>query len=73
MTYITVKVPTNYQGRIVLEIKPKIPVSISLKPTISDTESESSTRTPSPNLRNPNWKTQPRDAKGRFIKRQDSP
>ena len=65
MTYITVKVPTNYQGRIVLEIKPKIPVSISLKPTISDTESESSTRT----TPSPHWKTQPRDDKGRFIKR----
>lgn len=69
MTYITVKVPTDYQGRIVLEIKPKtkIPVSISLKPNVSDNDSVSSTSTtPSPV---PNWKTQPRDAQGRFIKR----
>lgn len=68
MTYITVKVPTDYHGRIVLEIKPKIPVSISLKPNVSDTESVGSTSTnPSPQPE-PKWKTQPRDAKGRFVK-----
>ena len=69
MAYITIKIPTDYEGKIVIDVKPKAKIPVIISPrSSSPSDTDSLSTTPSPAPRPPRWKSQPRGPDGRFIK-----
>ncbi len=71
MSSIVIKVPEDYEGKILINIIPKtkekIPLEVPLKPVQKKSQRRVSSSQKNPKKAREHWKTQPRGPNGCFI------